>query len=98
MENDSRTSGSRNRDAPKLIAKNLNGAIFAARHSFMPNRLGYCGPDENDLLLDACLNNRPSDELINALKGFQAAYPYLRFIAQSQGLGDPFDYRAVEAY
>jgi hypothetical protein len=76
----------------------MNGAILAARHSFMPNRLGYCGPDENEVLLDACLSNKPSDELISALEGFQAAYPYLRFIAQSQGFGDPFDYRAVEAY
>jgi hypothetical protein len=64
----------------------------------MPNRLGYCGPDENDVLLDACLSNKPSKELLNALRGFQAAYPYLRFIAQSQGFGSPFDYRAVEAY
>lgn len=64
----------------------------------MPNRLGYCGPDENEVLLDACLSNKPSAELIRALEGFQAAYPYLRFIAQSQGFEDPFDYRAVEAY
>jgi hypothetical protein len=64
----------------------------------MPNRLGYCGPDENDVLFDACLSNQPSKELLHALEGFQAAYPYLRFIAQSQGLEDPFDYRAVEAY
>ena len=84
--------------ASQLISRSPNGAILAARHSFMPNRLGYCGPDENDVLLDACLSNKPSKELIRALEGFQAAYPYLRFIAQSQGLQDPFDYRAVEAY
>ncbi len=76
----------------------MDGAILAARHSFMPNRLGYCGPDENDVLFDACLKNKPTKELINALKGFQGAYPYLRFIAQSHGLDDPFDYRVVEAY
>lgn len=64
----------------------------------MPNRLGYCGPDENDVLLDACLSNKPTEPLLKALKGFQAAYPYLRFIAQSLGADDPFDYRAVEAY
>lgn len=64
----------------------------------MPNRLGYCGPDENDVLFDALVNNKPTKELMNALRGFQAAYPYLRFIAHSQGLEDPFDYRAVEAY
>ena len=64
----------------------------------MPNRLGYCGPDENDVLLEALANNKPTKQLINALKRFQAAYPYLRFIAHSQGMEDPFDYRAVEAY
>jgi len=64
----------------------------------MPNRLGYCGPDENDVLLDACLSNKPSEQLIKALRGFQAAYPYLCFIAQSLGVDNPFDYRVVEAY
>jgi hypothetical protein len=79
-------------------SKVIDGAILAARHSFMPNRLGYCGPDENDVLFDSCLNNKRSDRLIEALRGFQAAYPYLRFIAESLGADDPFDYRAVEAY
>jgi hypothetical protein len=64
----------------------------------MPNRLGYCGPDENSVLLDACVRNRSNKQLIRALEGFQAAYPYLRFIAQALGVGDPFDYRVVEAY
>jgi len=81
-----------------LLPRKIDGSILAARHSFMPNRLGYCGPDENEVLLEACLNNKPSKELIDALKGFQAAYPYLRFIAQSLGVDDPFDYRVVEAY
>ena len=81
-----------------MSSPRIEGAILAARHSFMPNRLGYCGPDENDVLLDACLSNKPSEQLIKALKGFQAAYPYLRFIAESVGADDPFDYRAVEAY
>ena len=28
------------------------GALLAARFSFMPNRLGYCGPEENPAMLD----------------------------------------------
>jgi len=80
------------------LPSRTDGAILAARHSFMPNRLGYCGPDENDVLLDACVNNRSSKPLIEALKGFQAAFPYLKFIAQSLGIDDPFNYRVVEAY
>jgi hydrogenase maturation factor len=74
-----------------------DGAILAARHSFMPNRLGYCGPDENEVLFEACLSNKRSKELLSALEGFTGAQPYLKFIAQSQGL-EPFDYRVVEAY
>ncbi len=81
-----------------MNSRKMNGAILSARHSFMPNRLGYCGPDENEVLFDACLSNKPSEQLITALQAFQGAYPYLRFIAQSQGLDDPFDYRVVEAY
>jgi Family of unknown function (DUF6390) len=78
--------------------KSMDGAILSARHSFQPNRLGYCGPDENDTLFEACQSNRRSDQLVKALQGFRAAYPYLRFIAESIGSQDPFDYRAVEAY
>jgi len=81
----------------RVTIQKYDGAILAARHSFMPNRLGYCGPDENEILLQACLSNRRSPELIRALEAFQGAQPYLRFIAQSQGL-DNFDYRVVEAY
>lgn len=81
-----------------MISGRMEGSILAARHSFMPNRLGYCGPDENDVLFDACLSNKPSKQLIKALEAFQGAFPYLRFIAHSQGFDDPFDYRAVEAY
>lgn len=76
----------------------IDGAVLSARHSFQPNRLGYCGPDENDVLFEACLANVRSDQLVKALQGFHAAYPYLRFIAESIGSQDPFDYRCSEAY
>jgi len=80
-----------------VTLQKYDGAILSARHSFMPNRLGYCGPDENEVLLEACLTNRRSKELVNALEAFTGAQPYLKFIAQSEGL-EPFDYRVVEAY
>lgn len=79
-------------------SKAMDGAILAARHSFMPNRLGYCGPDENDILFDSCLSNTRNEQLVEALRGFKAAYPYIRFIAESLGAQDPLDYRAAEAY
>ena len=82
----------------QVSSKVVDGAILAARHSFMPNHLGYCGPENNDVLFDSCISNKRSEQLVDALRGFQAAYPYLRFIAESIGAEDPLDYRAVEAY
>jgi len=79
-------------------ARVIDGAILATRHSFMPNHLGYCGPEENEVLFDACISNKRSNQLVDALGRFQAAYPYLRFIAEALGADDPLDYRAVEAY
>ena len=64
----------------------------------MPNRLGYCGPDENEVMLESCAKNRPSARLLEVLRGFHGAYPYLRFLAEHNGSGDPFDYQVTEAY
>ena len=80
-----------------MSSQKKDGAILSARHSFMPNRLGYCGPDENEVLLEACLTNKRSKQLLQALEAFKGAQPYLKFIGQSVGL-DPFDYQVVEAY
>jgi hypothetical protein len=64
----------------------------------MPNRLGFCGPDENEVIMEACVNNSPSSRLLEVLRGFQGAYPYLRFLAEHSGSGDPFHYQVTEAY
>ena len=75
-----------------------SGAVFSARHSYMPNSLGYCGPDRNDILFEAALKTRSSNELVETLREFKAAYPYQRFIAEASGIHDPFDYGVAEAY
>lgn len=76
----------------------MNGAILSARHSFMPNLLGYCGPDANSVILEAIAQNKPSSELASVLRGFQGAYPYLRFLSQCDHGSDPFAYEVTEAY
>ncbi len=75
-----------------------DGAILAARHSFMPNLLGYCGPDANQTILDAIINDRSSEELRKVLRGFEGAYPYLQFLADQSGTNDPFNFKVTEAY
>ena len=64
----------------------------------MPNRLKYCGGDDNRTLFDYCVANQSDAGLRQILEQFQAALPYLRLIATENGIADPFDPRVVEAY
>lgn len=76
----------------------LDGTLFFARYAFMPNRLSYCGGDDNQTLFDYCAANHTDPGLVMLLKKFRAALPYLKLIARSNGISDPFDWRVVEAY
>jgi hypothetical protein len=72
--------------------------LLAARFSFMPNRLGYCGPEENPALLDHLVDNASDRGLEQVLARFAGAFPYYSFIAAANGIPDPLDLRVVEAY
>jgi len=74
------------------------GSLLFARYALMPNRLGYCGGDEWEALLGYCLEGRGDEGLLHLIRQFQAAYPYLQFIARATGIGDPLHPRVVEAY
>ncbi len=74
-----------------------SGILFHAKHAFMPNRLGYCGPDERGRIQQDLEAGKKSEELVRSLQGFEAAYPFLKLIARSTGR-DPFDYSVPEAY
>ena len=76
----------------------INGIILFARYAFMPNKLGYCGGDDNSALFDYCVAKEADPGLVSILQEFQGAYPYLRLIAQSNNIPDPLDIRVVEAY
>ncbi|MFO8011584.1 MAG: DUF6390 family protein [Dehalococcoidia bacterium] len=76
----------------------LDGTLLFARYAFMPNRLAYCGGDDNHALFDYCKENHTDPGLVMLLEKFQAALPYLKLIARSNGICDPFDWRVVEAY
>lgn len=64
----------------------------------MPNALGYCGGPKDRELLEYAAEDYADDGMNQLIKQFQAAYPYLCFIAESSGIGDPFDSRVVESY
>ena len=76
----------------------LDGPQLFARYAFMPNRLTYCGGDDNRALFDYCMAGVTDPGLRGLLKKFAGAMPYLRLIASCNGIADPFDRRVVEAY
>lgn len=76
----------------------MDGVLRCSRYSFGPNRLHYCGPDQNREML-AYLKEGVSDAgLTGILKKFATLYPYLQHIAHANRIADPFDERVVEAY
>jgi Family of unknown function (DUF6390) len=74
------------------------GALLAAQFSYMPNRLGYCGPEENRAMLDYLAEGYSDRGLEQILARFAGAFPYYSFIAAANGISDPFDRRVIEAY
>jgi hypothetical protein len=77
---------------------NQAGPLRFIRYAFMPNRLRYCGSDDNSTLFDYGLEQVIDPGLDPLLRRFTGALPYLQLIAHSNGIADPFDERVVEAY
>jgi poly-beta-hydroxybutyrate-responsive repressor len=74
------------------------GMVRFVHYSFMPNRLGYCGPDQNSLLFQYGIAGEADPGLPPVLTKFLGPLPYLRTIASAAGIADIFDDRVVEAY
>jgi len=81
-----------------MQSSRLDGALLAAKYAYMPNRLKYCGGDDNSEIF-GYVTHRASDRgLKEMLMEFATMYPYLKLIAEANKIIDPFDYRVVEAY
>lgn len=74
------------------------GNLLFAKYAYSPNRLGYCGPKENRAIFDYCVAQQSDKGLIQLLQNFEGAFPYLKIIAKSNKIKDPFDEKVVEAY
>jgi hypothetical protein len=74
-----------------------DGVLFHAKHAFMPNSLGYCGPDERGQIRHDLEVGKSDEKLLKTLQNFEAAYPFLKLIARSTGR-QVFDYAVPEAY
>ncbi len=75
-----------------------SGLLTFIRYGFMPNHLGYCGGNDQDVLFEHATAGLPDARLAPLLAKFSGAVPYLRTIAAANGIRDPFDPRVVEAY
>ena len=80
------------------LAPASSGMLQFIRYAFMPNHLGYCGGDENQLRLEHAAAGEADRGPAPLLAKFTGAVPYLRTIASANGIADPFDPRVVEAY
>lgn len=76
----------------------MAGTLRFVRYAFMPNRLRYCGGDDNRTLFDYAIESAADRGLTPLVHRFTGALPYLRLIARANGIADPFDERVVEAY
>ena len=76
----------------------VTGTTRFVRYAFMPNRLQYCGGDDNRTILEYAVADTREPPLDRMLRKFTGALPYLQLIARGNGIADPFDERVVEAY
>lgn len=95
----SSNGGSRMSQGTRTLAPaSRAGMVRFIHYSFMPNRLGYCGPDQNSLLFQYGIAGEADPGLPPVLTKFLGPIPYLRTIASAAGISDIFDDRVVEAY
>ncbi|MBA2364306.1 MAG: hypothetical protein H0V86_12335 [Chloroflexia bacterium] len=78
--------------------RSVSGTTRFIRYAFMPNRLHYCGGDDNGAIFDYALAAVREPPLDTMLRKFTGAMPYLTLIARSNNIADPFDDRVVDAY
>jgi hypothetical protein len=76
----------------------VSGPLLFARYAYPPNRLGYCGGDDAQALLEQTSSQVDDRGLRQSLRAFEGAWPYLELIAAANRIADPLDARVVEAY
>ncbi|MBI3976752.1 MAG: hypothetical protein HY331_01075 [Chloroflexi bacterium] len=81
-----------------LASPAIAGMLQFVRYAFMPNRLRYCGGDDNRTLFEYGIAGAADGGLTPLLRRFAGALPYLQLIARTNHIADPFDVRVVEAY
>lgn len=76
----------------------MDGILRCSRYAFGPNRLHYCGPDQNTQLYANIKEKAVDPDLLRILSQFETMHPYLVHIAHANNIKEPLDERVVEAY
>ena len=80
------------------IMADPNGLRLCAKYAYAPNSLHYCGPEKQSDMAAYVARQIVDAGLAEILGKFETLYPYLRLIASSNHIDDPFDTRVVNAY
>lgn len=80
-----------------MSLSSAGGITSFARYAFPPNELGYCGPEEADILLQHTTSGDGVVEVAGRAPQFDGAWVYLEALGSAAGL-DPLDPRVVQAY
>lgn len=81
------------------LVENQQGSILTcAKYAYRPNRLGYCGPDENKTLYQYIKAKENDGGLEENLKKFETLFPYLRHIAHTGKEKNIFNEKIIKAY
>lgn len=72
--------------------------LTCAKYAYRPNKLNFCGPDQNKELSEYLIANKADYGLTENLQKFETLYPYLRHIAHTNKKENPFDEKIVNAY
>lgn len=78
--------------------RSRSGLLLFARYAYPPNERGYCGPPDHRALIEQATAGQVDPGLEELARAFSGPWPYLKVMAASAGIEDPFDLRVVEAY
>lgn len=74
------------------------GNRLFARYAHAPNSLGYCGPENADILNAVAAGRLTDHDVTPIARQFSGAWPYQATLAELAGIEDPLDVEVTRAY
>ena len=80
-----------------MSTANSYGLKLCARYAYVPSSLGFCGPEGAGKRLLSYALGKKTGGVRPVLSRFEALHPYLKLIAEENGMRDEFESEVVEA-